>query len=434
MDWLLAALALFAVFSVTLPLVPRPIRHGLGTVITIFTFSVLATEIAWLWFLLQAAIALVLIGFGALASGLGKAALAILVASWLALAWFHRQGARLSREAVESGLREGLGDDYRERIPPASLRRSRSPVPFADWRNPVGYPLPGVERIADIPYLPGKGIRHCLDVYRPTVRPPEGCPVLLQIHGGAWMVGHKAQQALPLMYTLASRGWICVSANYRLSPSVGFPAHLEDCKAALCWIREHGAEYGMNPAFVAVTGGSAGGHLAALMGLTENVAMLQPTHPGVDTSVQACVPVYGNYDFITPHDHLPDPSFYEGFLTRNVMHVSPQDDPKLWELASPITRVHADAPPFMIIHGRSDSLIPVRTARRFSRRLREVSRNPVVYVEVPGAEHSFEMFRSVRTEYFIDGVHRFLEWVRADAAGRAAAAGPASAAPTALGA
>ncbi len=61
---------------------------------------------------------------------------------------------------------------------------------------------------------------------------------MMQIHGGAWVMGDKGSQALPLMYHLASRGWICVAANYRLSPSVGFPTHLEDCKRALCWIRE----------------------------------------------------------------------------------------------------------------------------------------------------------------------------------------------------
>ena len=107
------------------------------------------------------------------------------------------------------------------------------------------------------------------------------------------MVGDKGSQALPLMYELASRGWICVAATYRLSPSVSFPTHLIDCKSALCWIRENGAQYGMDTSFVAVTGGSAGGHLSALMGLTENRPEFQPDHPDTDTSVQACIPFYG---------------------------------------------------------------------------------------------------------------------------------------------
>jgi acetyl esterase/lipase len=100
-----------------------------------------------------------------------------------------------------------------------------------------------VEVIRGVPYGP-VGVRQQLDIYRPRSIPPGGCPVLLQIHGGAWVIGDKAHQALPLMYHLASRGWICVAANYRLSPSVGFPVHLEDCKRALCWIRSKGGEYG----------------------------------------------------------------------------------------------------------------------------------------------------------------------------------------------
>ena len=93
-------------------------------------------------------------------------------------------------------------------------------------------------------------------------------PVLLQIHGGGWTIGNKRQQALPLMMHLSRRGWVCVAANYRLSPRATFPDHLIDVKQALRWIRENIAEYGGDPGFVAITGGSAGGHLSALAALT----------------------------------------------------------------------------------------------------------------------------------------------------------------------
>ena len=237
--------------------------------------------------------------------------------------------------------------------------------------------------------------------------------MLLQIHGGGWMIGAKEEQALPLMYRMAGSGWICVAANYRLSPSVGFPTHLQDCKAALAWIRTHGRAYGMNPDFVAVTGGSAGGHLTALMGLTENRPDLQPGNDGVDTSVQACVPFYGVYDFLNRSGARPSSARFLEFLGERVLHATPKEDPARWELASPITQVHADAPPFMVLHGARDSLAPVADARLFARHLREVSRNPVVYVELQGAEHAFDIMHSPRTEHAIDGVQRFLEWVRA---------------------
>jgi acetyl esterase/lipase len=236
--------------------------------------------------------------------------------------------------------------------------------------------------------------------------------VLLQIHGGAWVIGQKEQQALPLMYLLASKGWICVAANYRLSPSVGFPTHLEDCKRALGWIRSEGRAYGMDPDFVAVTGGSAGGHLAALMGLTANRPELQRDAPDADTSVQACVPFYGLYDFLTRYEQHPNRELMIEFLNDKVMHAPPEEDPALWDLASPVQQIHEDAPPFMIVHGTLDSLAAITDGRAFAQRMRRTARNPVIFLELPGTEHGFDCVHSPRTEATIDGVHRFLEWAR----------------------
>lgn len=288
----------------------------------------------------------------------------------------------------------------------------RDTVSFSDWRRPWKTSHPDVEVIKHIPYGPG-GVRQQLDIYRPRNIPEEGCPVVLQIHGGAWMIGDKGSQALPLMFELASRGWICVAANYRLSPSVSFPTHLQDCKSALCWIREKGADYGMNPDFVAVTGGSAGGHLSALMGLTENQPDLQPEHPDTDTSVQACIPFYGVYDFLVRYDQHPNKRIYERFLTGKVVHETLEDNPELWDLASPVAQIHEDAPPFMVCHGTHDSLAVVNEGRVFSQKLREKSKSPVIYLEMPGAEHAWETIHSLRTEHTVDGVHRFLEWAKA---------------------
>jgi len=162
-----------------------------------------------------------------------------------------------------------------------------------------------------------------------------------------------------------------------------------------------------------VTGGSAGGHLTALMGLTQNRADLQPGHEGVDTSVQACVPFYGVYDFLNRSGARPSSARFVEFLGERVLHATPEQNPALWELASPITQVRPDAPPFMVLHGSHDSLAPVADARLFARRLREASRHPVVYVELQGAEHAFDIMHSPRAEHAIDGVQRFLEWVRA---------------------
>jgi len=410
MDWLLAALALFNLFSMVMVFSPRSVKRK-DVPWAMFGTALLATELAWIWLPLQIFIAWLLALGGALESGLGSFALFILAVTWPGLVWSIWMSSR-AQATVEDALSRGLGHNYRRQIPPAAQAMTRQEVTFRDWRNPLAMRRPDVEVLRNIPYGPG-GVRQQLDVYRPRFIPEGGCPVLLQIHGGAWMMGDKGSQALPLMYTLASRGWIVVAANYRLSPSVGFPTHLHDCKSALCWIRENGREYGMNPDFVAVTGGSAGGHLSALMGLTGNRRELQPDHPDTDTSVQACIPFYGVYDMLVRENQHPNRQVYERFLRGKVIYESPKENPQLWDLASPIVQVQPDVPPFMVVHGTHDSLAVVAEGRAFSHKLREVSQNPVVYVEMPGAEHAWETVHSLRTEHTIDGVHRFLEWVRA---------------------
>ena len=413
MNWLLFALAIFNLTAVASLYYPRPIHRSTGFMLTVYAFSLLTSELAWVWMVLQGILAVLLILGGALDSGFGWLGLLILLATWLVLFRCHKESLRTG-DLVEDALCQGLGRDYREAIPAEVQADFSSGVKFADWRNPVAFNHPDVELISVIPYLPG-GVRQFLDIYRPRVIPEEGCPVLLQIHGGGWMYSHKRVQALPLMYHMASKGWIVVSANYRLSPSVGFPAHLEDCKAALCWIREQGREYGMNPDFVAVTGGSAGGHLTSLMGLTANRPELQKSHPDTDTSVQACIPFYGQYDFLGAVKDHPDSENVHKFLVNNIMHVGKEDDPDLWQLASPVTQVREDAPPFMILHGALDTVLFVDDARVFVKKLTETSDSPVVYAELPGADHGFDLFVTPRALSAVDGVHRFLEWARAQA-------------------
>jgi acetyl esterase/lipase len=409
MDWLLSALALFNLVSVLVMFAPRGISRK-RVPWAEFGISLLATELAWIWLPLQILLACLFCLGGALNSWLGGTALELLVLTWSGLLWCLWMSAK-AKDSVEGALTAGLGANYREHIPSYALSKMRQQIGFRDWCQPMAMARPDVEVIRNIPYGP-QGVRQQLDIYRPQSLPADGCPVLLQIHGGAWMMGDKANQALPLMYALASRGWICVAANYRLSPSVGFPTHLLDCKEALCWIREQGDQYGMNPDFIAVTGGSAGGHLAALMGLTANQPEYQPLHPTTDTSVQACIPFYGIYDFLVRYNQHSNRRTYEDFLTGKVLHETLQDNPALWDQASPVAQIHADAPPFMVVHGSRDILASVTEGRVFSAKLGEVSKSAVVYLEMPGAEHGFEMLHSLRTEYTIEGVYCFLEWVR----------------------
>src|SRR5262249_61261440 len=122
---------------------------------------------------------------------------------------------------------------------------------------PLRLPMPGGQagRTRDVAYHEVDRHRLGLDVYRHRDR-PTGCPTLLQGHGGGWVLGSKNEQGIPLMLPLASHGWVCVSADYRLSPRATFPEPLIDLKHALRWIREQGPAYGVDPDFVVVTGGS----------------------------------------------------------------------------------------------------------------------------------------------------------------------------------
>ena len=119
---------------------------------------------------------------------------------------------------------------------------------------------------------------------------------MVYIHGGAWVIGDKREQGKPMMYELVARGWVCVAINYRLSPKATWPDHIVDAKRAVAWVKEHIGEYGGDPSFVAVSGGSAGGHLCALLALSAGDPAFQPGFEDADTSVQACVPFYGVMD------------------------------------------------------------------------------------------------------------------------------------------
>ena len=249
-----------------------------------------------------------------------------------------------------------------------------------------------------------------LDVYEP-VQPPapgERRPAIMQIHGGAWVIGSKDEQGVPLLNHLAAQGWVGFNVEYRLSPRAKFPDHLVDCKTALAWIREHADEYGVDPNFVVVTGGSAGGHLCALMALTENDPAFQPGFADADTSVQAAVPFYGVYDLLDRGQDQIDT--FLRFMEEVVMGSHPEEDPEGWAAYSPIDRIHGDAPPMMLVHGDADVLVPVGGARRFAAALGRASSNPVVYAELHGAQHAFEIFASVRTVRTVEYVERFLAW------------------------
>ncbi|TML61544.1 MAG: alpha/beta hydrolase [Actinobacteria bacterium] len=385
----------------------RPIRWKY-VALPSFSAAWLTTELAAHHLLWQLVATIAFIALGALRDWPGVLALAITVASWCGVAVLVKRSLEAG-EVVEQALRDGLGPDYMARIAPELAARYDRSLPWRRLMVPFRMGLPEVERVKDVRYAEGAGRRHLLDVYRHRDR-PTGCPVLLQVHGGGWVIGEKRQQAVPLMQHLAARGWVCVAANYRLSPRATFPDHLVDLKRARAWVRSHVAEYGGDPDFVVVTGGSAGGHLSSLLALTANDPEYQPGFEDVDTAVQACVPYYGVYDLVGEVGH-PITNETIKFLERTVLKTSRREHPEAFEKASPICRVHNGAPPFLVIHGRDDTLAPIEAARVFVERLRARTAGPVVYAELPGAGHAFDVFPSIRTAHVIRGVERFLDYV-----------------------
>lgn len=331
--------------------------------------------------------------------------------SWAGLLGLSRS-ARSANQPLTAALDAGLGADRRT----DSGDLWKRPAPGGATAK-----KPGVARMmriyrdyahdGDISY--GEfGSRNHLDIWRrPDLDRGGRAPVLLQVPGGAWMVGNKRGQAHPLMSHLAELGWVCVAINYRLSPRSTWPDHIVDVKRAIAWTKEHIAEYGGDPDWIAITGGSAGGHLSSLAALTPNDPRFQPGFEEADTRVQAAVPFYGVYDFTRSDDSMHP--LLVPVVAKNVFKLSRTDIAEPFRLASPITHISADAPPFFVLHGVNDSLIPVEQARSFTKRLREVSRQPVVYAEMPCAQHGFDIFGSARAAHTAVAVEHFLAEVYA---------------------
>ncbi len=343
--------------------------------------------------------------------GRDKRGLALATLSTAGLGYLIWQSRRAVHD-VEEALVEGLGAEYVEQLdaPPTPAELA---TPWRHLANPFAFGRSarrlGVQVHKDVEYAPYGG-RGMLDVYTSDATPASGAPVLLQVHGGAWTIGRKDQQGLPLMQHLAAKGWVCVAPNYRLAPRDLWPAQIVDVKAAIAWIKDNIADYGGDPSYIAITGGSAGGHLTALAALTPNDPAFQPGFEGADTTVQAAVPHYGVYDFAGVTGLRSAELMRDGFVAPRVLRKRHADHPELFEAASPLLRITEDAPDFFVIHGRFDTLVDVRQARLFVERLRAISRKTVVYAELPGAQHAFDVFPSIRSQHIVRAIDRYLHW------------------------
>lgn len=230
--------------------------------------------------------------------------------------------------------------------------------------------------LRDVTYCTGGGEALKMDIYppKPAAKP---APVVLFIHGGGWEAGSKRNG---WGGNWAQRGYLFASIDYRLAPKYAFPAMIEDAKCAVRYLRGHATQYALDPNRIAVWGNSAGAHLAALLGLTGPKAGFEGTGgwPGVSSKVQAVVDMFGPADLLDTRGAEMEHAVLKTF----------GGDPANLRHASPLNWVHADAPPFLILHGHSDGVVPFRQSQALYQGLHELGVNARL-IEVEGG-HGFD--------------------------------------------
>jgi acetyl esterase/lipase len=368
-------------------------------------------ELAWQLSLLDGLLLALLAAVGGMRHRLGRL-LGVMLGSTLLFHLRHAIAAHRSARTVARAL-EDL---------PASGDGPRMPLSHV-LAPPLMFRARHLEIERGRVFSEVEGTRLRLDIYRPRPSIPAPAagsarrrPAIIQVHGGGWLSGSRLEQGIPLLNHMAALGWVGFNIDYRLSPQATWPDHIADVKRAIAWVREQAADLGVDPDRIAITGGSAGGHLAALAGLSENDPHFQPGFEDADTSLLAAVPFYGVYDLTNSAGHYY-PELREWAFEQVVIKLPLEGNREVYEQASPLFRVHPDAPPFMVIHGSRDTLTPVGDARDFTAALAAVSRSAVIYVELPGAEHAFDLWPSVRTARVAEGIGRFLDMVLSEEAG-----------------
>lgn len=248
---------------------------------------------------------------------------------------------------------------------------------------------PSVRKIAGITYAHTPERDLALDLYLPARAPAAPLPAIVFVHGGGWQAGLRDSHA-PQAIRMAAQGFAAVTITYRLTPVARYPAAVVDAKSAVRWVRAHAAQYGIDPERIAIAGGSAGGQIAALAGVSEGVARFEPDAGGVSSRVQAIVNIDGLSDFTSeaaranedrPGAKLPPAAAWFGGRYA--------EKPVLWHEASPTFYVNAKTPPILFIGsgqarfsvGRDEMMAKLKAAGV-----------PAEVVLFPDTPHSFWLF------------------------------------------
>jgi acetyl esterase/lipase len=264
----------------------------------------------------------------------------------------------------------------------AALRVSEAQSTIGKEAGKKAVTLPdNVELIRDVEF--GKGGERALKLHilRPKQKANQPMPALVYIFGGGWQRGDR-DQGIRSLSRFAARGYFCVSIDYRLSQEAIFPAQIEDCKCAIRFLRARAKEYNVDPQRIGVWGGSAGGHLAALMGTSGGVKELEGRGgwPEFSSTVQAVCATAAPTDFVTWGDDVQPPVV-------KMLGGPVKDNRERAAQASPVTHVRKGMPPFLLMHGDKDDKVPLRQSEILAAALRKAGADVTLHV-VKGHGHS----------------------------------------------
>ncbi len=261
--------------------------------------------------------------------------------------------------------------------------------PKIEQRPTPPQPPAGVIAHRDLAYVENGHHRQKLDLYLPEAG--EDRPLIIWIHGGAFRMGSKeGNEHDKVPFEVLAQGYALASLNYRLSQHAIFPAQIEDCKAAVRWLRAHAAEFKLDAERFAAWGPSAGGYLSTMLGTAGHVAEFEVgAHLDLSSRVQCVVDYFGPTDFLQMDaQRLPDGMIHDlADSPESELVGGPiQENPEKVARANPITYVRADVPPFLIAHGDQDLLVPYRQSLLLMEALEKVG-GDVTFYTVEGAGH-----------------------------------------------
>jgi acetyl esterase/lipase len=289
------------------------------------------------------------------------------------------------------------------------MMEQSNPTPFAHYAIQNSHPPANIgpiqRKYLDIPYAPLSTFQK-LDIYLPDDSNGP-FPVILSLHGGAFMGCDKSDmQVIPMLEGL-KRGYAVVAANYRLSWEAKFPALVQDAKAAVRWIRAHAARYDFDPGKITAWGGSAGGYLASMLGTSAGIPELEDLslgNPEQACHVQAVIAWYGPTDFLKMDEQLAENGLSPQEGQRHNEADSPEslllgrkitEVPERVKAANPETYIRPGGPPFFLQHGTRDAVVPVQQSINFAARLSQVLGADRARLElIQDAEHADPRFET----------------------------------------